>query len=517
MEKINNLHIILITILILSLTISLIILSSNKNAIQLVNEMGIGYNLGNIFDCYNKTEKVKNPDDQINLCGNEAPTLQMIKNIKKYGFRTIRLPVTWINFIDELGNINSEWMSRIKEVVDWIIDLNMYCILNVYHDGDTGNWLSEGLKSKNKYINLWKQLAEEFKKYDEHLIFESMSISENDNYDIILALNQAFVDTIRNSEMNNKKRLLLICFPYKDMAVDLSYLEEYKIPNDPYNKLALSIKYYYPPLFNINSEDNPRTIINQDGNIINLGFLNKWGSENNYKEMINNFEIVKNSYINNGIPVIFVEVGVLTKKNKEIESIREYLYAFFSLSNDYNGIMSCLWDTSNKLYGDFNYYDRENNEWYDEIIKQNFRKLSKGKYIKITDYFINTNLETIFNENNEDYILMIIGTEKFVKIIYNIKLGHSTSFKEMKLSYALITHDTTGKSVVHFITNAKIKKEYDGSYTFTVDSIKGEYKEIIRIQQMIPMDMSFTYLTIELEEYYKSLDYNSYKFALSNS
>ena len=41
-------------------------------------------------------------------------------------------------------------MSRIKEIVDWIIELNMYCILNVYHDGDLGYWLSEGLKAKNK-------------------------------------------------------------------------------------------------------------------------------------------------------------------------------------------------------------------------------------------------------------------------------------------------------------------------------------------------------------------------------
>ena len=213
MEKINHLHIILIALLFLSLIASILKLSSTKNPIQLVNDMGIGYNLGNIFDCYNNTIKILNPDEQIKLCGNEPPTKQMIKNIKKCGFKTIRLPVTWINFIDELGNINSNWMSKIKEVVDWIINLNMFCILNIYHDGESGNWLSEGLNSKNKYINLWKQIAEEFKMYDELLIFESMNkldyISENNNdySNILLSLNQAFVDTIRNSGINNKKRL----------------------------------------------------------------------------------------------------------------------------------------------------------------------------------------------------------------------------------------------------------------------------------------------------------------------
>ena len=103
-----------------------------------------------------------------------------------------------------------------------------------------------------------------------------------------------------------------------------------------------------------------------------------------------------------------------------------------------------------------------------------------------------------------------------MKIIYNIKLGPSTSFKDMKVSYALITHDRMGKSVVNFITNANIKKEYDGIYTFTVDFIKGEYNDIIRIQQMNSKYIIFTYLTIELEEFYTTLDYNSYKAALSN-
>ena len=65
-------------------------------------------------------------------------------------------------------------MLRVKEVVDWVIKKNMYCILNLHDDGYYINWLSEGLKSKVKFISLWKQISDEFKDYDEHLIFESM-------------------------------------------------------------------------------------------------------------------------------------------------------------------------------------------------------------------------------------------------------------------------------------------------------------------------------------------------------
>ena len=71
-------------------------------------------------------------------------------NLKKFGFKTIRFPVTWMHFMDKSGKVSSDWMLRVKEVIDWIINLNMYCILNLHHDGTPTNWLSKGLESKDK-------------------------------------------------------------------------------------------------------------------------------------------------------------------------------------------------------------------------------------------------------------------------------------------------------------------------------------------------------------------------------
>ena len=64
--------------------------------------------------------------------------------------------------------------------------------------------------------------------------------------------------------------------------------------------------------------------------------------------------------------------------------------------------MICLWDTSNKNYGDMNYYSREINTWFDEKIKNNFKKISKGKYEKPNDYFIMTNTLNVSSLNNDD-------------------------------------------------------------------------------------------------------------------
>ena len=96
--------------------------------------------------------------------------------------------------MDESGIINLEWMSRVKEVVDWIISYNMYCMINVYNDAKSGNWLSEGLNAKEKYIKLWEQISNEFKDYNEFLIFESMNKpnyrnSSNYNYTIYFKSN----------------------------------------------------------------------------------------------------------------------------------------------------------------------------------------------------------------------------------------------------------------------------------------------------------------------------------------
>ena len=189
--------------------------NTKMTAMQIVNDMGIGINLGNNFDCYSSFEEIKNPDDQITLWGNSVPTKTMIQKIKKYKFKTIRFPITWKHFIGNNNKVNSEWMSRVKEVVNWIINENMYCIINIHNDGLPGNWLFEGIKAKAKFISLWSQIAEEFKNYDDYLIFESMNdiefkIGDKYDYNTLLVLTQAFVDTIRNSGGKNKQRLLLI-------------------------------------------------------------------------------------------------------------------------------------------------------------------------------------------------------------------------------------------------------------------------------------------------------------------
>ena len=343
----NVLSFILPIILLISLILDYLCVMKKRTSIEIVRKMGMGYNIANTFDSFSYLKNIDTPDEQIGLNGNIAPTKEMIKKIKKCGFKTIRFPVTWMHFIDEEGNINSEWMARVKEIIDIIIKEQLYCILNVYNDGYYINWLKTGMEVKDKYINLWSQIANEFKNYNEYLIFESMDAVNfinytNYNFDFttLTNLNQAFVDTIRNSGGNNIERLLLIAGANDDLL--LTCVPDYKIPIDKSNKIAVSIHYFEPIDFTLGEYFDPIYWDDEDDFPESYRPILKWGTSLDYKDLFENFDLIKSYFIDKGIPVIISEVGVLTEEKKEIESIREYLYMVFSVSSEYDGIMCCL-------------------------------------------------------------------------------------------------------------------------------------------------------------------------------
>ena len=468
-----------------------------KTAIEIVNDMGLGYNLGNSFDSYNISIKIDNPDDQITLLGNPIPTKNLISNIKKSGFKTIRFPVTWINFIDEYGNVNPEWMKRVKEVVNWIISKNLYCIINIHNDGEEGNWLYYRLNAKEKYINLWSQIAEEFKDINDHLIFESMDnpvyyfdyFDDYSEYDVLLNLTQAFVDTIRNSGGYNKERLLIISGMNANFVDTCS--EYYKMPIDPYNKLAISIHYFNPKMFTLE---------------VNNLFSDEitWGNEDDYRNIIRNFDTMKEYYVDKNIPVILGEVGVVTEYSRELSSIHQYLYTIFSLSSDYNGIMACLWDTSNKNIGDMNYFNRENNEWYDKTIQDFIYKISKKKYIYSSDFYHMTTSETLITVSElGDYYINIRKNKPLLLIINVLATSEDYDF-----SITCFNEDGPSPDVIFDLENRK--KQYDGTRIYTINITDEDCSKGVSIINWTNDILFFNNITVQYNESFFSFDYTSY-------
>ena len=108
-------------------TLNIMSFQSKKSAIQLVNEMGIGYNLGKTYNFCIISEEDNIKNEQINNWGTLLPTKKQKYQIKKYGFKTIRFQVEYNNLISESEKIKSNWIKEVKRIIDWIYNLNIYC------------------------------------------------------------------------------------------------------------------------------------------------------------------------------------------------------------------------------------------------------------------------------------------------------------------------------------------------------------------------------------------------------
>ena len=499
----------------LFLLFALVSFSFQKTAIETVNDMGLGWNLGNTFDCFGTWKEIKTPDDQITMWGNVVPTEEMVVTIKKYGFKTVRFPVTWMSFMDESGNVDSQWMARVKQVVDWIIKADMYCILNIHHDGVSGNWLSQGASVKNRYVNLWKQIATEFKNYDEHLVLESMNEVEyktGNDFDFVAlnTLTQAFVDAVRSTGSTNAERLLLISGMNTNLEQTCS--SGYIMPKDKANKLAISIHYYLPPQFTVESDKNPWTWTDDQGVVHEITPMTTWGSESDYKEMVTNFETMKKAFVDKGIPVILGEVGVLTEESKDKDSIREFLYAEYSFSQDYDGFMSILWDTSKNTAGDMNFYNRETDKWYDEKIRDNFVAISKGDFVKPSDFFVDSNSETSTKVDSDGNIQINIGSKKVNKVIFNAEI---TGAQIWEVGFGVASADKSGTWFGDPVGGADGVKQDDGSYLFTVDVSEKDFNDYVQIQEWWGNEnIVINYATVEFAGTAVTIDYKAYKAAV---
>jgi endoglucanase len=524
----KELHIILILIFIISLLLNYLSFNYKWTAIELVNDMGIGYNLGNTYNCCNIAEGKYSENEEIKLLGTILPTKNILKNIKKNGFKTVRFQILYSNYIYNNENINSEWIYKIKELIKLIYSLDMYLILSINHTKQF--WDSEKKNSKDKYINFWTKIANEFINYDEHLVFESTYeigyltyLNKRYDYfeDKVYYLSQDFINIIRDSGGTNIKRLLIV--PMISSEYELSYFDfeyfDYDIPKDPFNKLAISMCYYFPlEEYNYLNILEPVNLYNKLGYYDYLSPFMEWGLYHNYKNIINNFELLKTKFIDKGVPVIFGEVGILNDYIKRNNSIEQFLYTLFSMSNEYKGILPCLWDITfiSSNYDNF-YYNKETNEWSDDKYAKIFRKISKGNFIKSFGYYYKTNLETddystfgLFNIN--------IGNKKVEKVFVNVRfIIHIDDGYNYDYILTLYSSSKNFSYMDFFLAKKDGIKQYDGTSIFIFDVTGFDLYYYIQVTAWYGEDyMIINNITVQYEEAYLNFDHFSYKTAILN-
>ena len=324
----------------------------NADTEAILEDMGLGWNLGNSLDATGGSGL-----DTETSWSNPKTTQALIDKVKSLGFNTVRVPVSWGKHVSgDNYTIDSAWLARVKEVVDYCYKNDMYVILNIHHDTKSSASASgagyyprsSAYSSSEKFVtSVWSQAAEYFKDYDYHLIFETLNEPRligtryewwfdkwsipsevKDAIDCINKLNQKAVDTIRDTGSNNRGRLIMC--PGYDASIDGATVSGFKLPTDisgNKNRIAISVHAYSPYNF-----------------AMNVGS----GSTSTYTSSIKNelqdlFSTLKSNFRDKGIPVVIGEFGS-TDKNNTAERVK-WATDYTALAKK-NNIPCVLWDNN---------------------------------------------------------------------------------------------------------------------------------------------------------------------------
>ena len=347
---------------------------ADMTAKELAVRLGNGFNLGNTFEAAD----MNRPGDYVSnsvthfetLWGQPVTTKEMIDDIKNAGMDTLRIPVAWTNAMDiEKGDytIKEEYLARVKEVVDWAIEDGMFVVLNDHWDGQWWGVFGEKDASRREigytiFTEMWTQVGNYFKDYDDHLILEGGNeelgdrfndignpivqdgngLTKDECYETANKVNQLFVDTIRSQGGNNATRFLLIPGYGTDITQTLD--PRWHMPQDSAkDKLFLSVHYYTPWSYCGSSGSST------------------WGTKKNYEEMNT---LMKNLsvFTEQGYAIIIGECGVLPTSNREMKPNWQLWYENFYANCDIYGYVPLLWDTGNML-------DKNTHQWIDSGVK----------------------------------------------------------------------------------------------------------------------------------------------------
>ena len=357
----------------------------DTEAFEFVNNMKIGWNLGNTFDATASGTVANELSIESSWCGT-LTTKEMIDAVKEAGFETIRIPVSWHNHLtDDNFTISQAWMDRVQEVVDYAVENDLYIIINIHHDIDFAYYYptTPYLENSTKYVTaIWSQVAARFADYDDHLIFESVNEprmtgtnyewwldpavdSCKDAVNCINQLNQVFVDTVRATGGNNTSRYLMV--PGYGASPDGALNDNFTLPTDTVeNKLILSVHAYTPYKFALQAMGESgatdrfsASSASSTGDID--GFLTK----------------IYTKFVANGVPVVIGEFGARDKEGNLQDRV-DYATYYIAAAKS-RGITCCWWD-NNAFNGEgenFGLLDRNSLEWKYPLIMEGLLKYSE--------------------------------------------------------------------------------------------------------------------------------------------
>jgi len=337
------------------------VMREGLTSLELTRLMGNGTNLGNTFEACDTSRPYtpgRDPKTYEVSWGAPVTTQGMLTAMKAAGFDTIRIPVAWMTNATNLAGgdytIDPAYLARVKEVVDYARNADMYVILNDHWDGGWwGMFGSESAETRafamEAYKGMWGQIAAYFADYSDYVIFESANeelgsrfdedsrycsdsvntyLSDDARYALTNQVNQAFVDTVRAAGGNNAQRFLLIAG--YGTNIDQTCDTRFRMPADSAeDKLLLSVHYYDPWSYCGASTAAGATA---------------WGTKSDYEYMDGQLQKLTR-FVKQGIGVVIGEYAALPGNDGLKVNTLAYHSRFLDLCDVYD-LTSCLWDCS---------------------------------------------------------------------------------------------------------------------------------------------------------------------------
>ncbi|WP_026932200.1 cellulase family glycosylhydrolase [Glycomyces tenuis] len=313
----------------------------DATATEIVNAMEPGFNLGNNLDSVGEDETA---------WGFPRITPEFLQSIRDDGFNSVRIPVTWDNHQGGAPDyaIETAWLDRVEEVVNYALDADLDVMVNVHHD--SWLWMADMQTNRDevltRYEVIWTAIAERFKDYPSNVLFESVNeptfndVDDATAHGLLDELNREFHRIVRASGGGNAERVLVLPTLWTNSGqTHLDALSEtIEALDDP--NLAATVHYYgfWPFSVNIAGYTTFNEEVRQD--------------------IIDSYDRTHDTFVANGIPVIIGEWSLLgfdgTGKVQHGETLKFLEYAYWYAKE--KNLVVMLWDV-------VPHYDRWEFDW----------------------------------------------------------------------------------------------------------------------------------------------------------
>ena len=158
--------------------------------------------------------------------------------IKQAGFDFVRLPVRWNTHAKEAApyTIDPVFFKRIDQIVGWSLERSLAIIIDFHHYEEM---MTDPRENKDRYLMIWKQIAEHYKDYPASVLFELLN-EPNNQLDAAL-WNQDVSDAQKIVRKSNPTRAVIIG-PVNWNAYD--WLSTLRLPEDEH--IIVTFHYYLP-------------------------------------------------------------------------------------------------------------------------------------------------------------------------------------------------------------------------------------------------------------------------------